>query len=58
MSGTVPHPLGIPTPPPTTEKTADVKVDYFNLPRPVAYEEIQREAFCEFYSILFAALLF
>ncbi|CAM8928272.1 unnamed protein product [Rhodiola kirilowii] len=58
MTGAVPSPLGIPTPPPAPEKPADEKVDYFNLPRPVAYEEIQREAYFSLKPELFEGMRF
>uniref|UniRef100_A0A7N0RB05 Mitochondrial import receptor subunit TOM40 n=1 Tax=Kalanchoe fedtschenkoi TaxID=63787 RepID=A0A7N0RB05_KALFE len=60
MASAVPSPLGIPTPPPPPPpaQPADEKVDYFNLPRPVAYEEIQREAIFSLKPELFEGMRF
>lgn len=52
----------VPPPPPTTaadttqKPKEDEKVDYFNLPCPIPYEEIHREALSQSLSYPFAPL--
>lgn len=55
MAGLVPPP---PPPAPPAPTKPDEKVDYFDLPCPIPYEEIHREALSEYPHILITTRFF